>query len=62
MDLSAAKKHYIKKHPLKQLTIAELKRKAKDEDVFVYDDKARILQCFDQHKQMMKLFRVNWER
>jgi len=54
-----AKKHYIAKHPLGRLTVAELKAKAQTEDILVYGDKAQILQCFDLRKQMTDLFRIN---
>ena len=59
MNKHEAIKHYINKHPLKALTIAELKTKAEKEDILVYGSKAQILQCFDQSKQMTTLFRLN---
>lgn len=62
MNLSDAKKHFIKNHPLGHLTIAELKKMATKEDVFVYGDKAQILQCFAQHEQMTKLYNICRER
>ncbi len=59
MILQEAKQKYINKHSLGKLTIAMLKAKAKTEDILVYGDKAQILQCFDQSKQMTRLFRIN---
>ena len=59
MILQEAKHEYINKHPLGCLTIAQLKIKAKTEDILVYGDKAQILQCFDQSELMLKLFRLN---
>jgi len=53
------KQQYINSHRLGHLTIAQLKRKAVEEDVFVYGDKAQILQCFDQQEQMTKLIEQN---
>ena len=58
MNLTDAKKQFIKSHSLGHLTKAELKKKAKNEDVFVYGDKAQILQCFVQHEQMTELFKT----
>lgn len=58
-ELIKAKKHFISRHPLGHLTIAQLIRKASEEDLLIYGDKAQILQCFDQSKQMSKLFRIN---
>lgn len=57
--LSEAKKHFIESHPLGKLTIVELKQKAEREGIFVYGDKASVLQCFNQSAQMCKLFRIN---
>lgn len=59
MNLKKAKQEYISKHPLSHLTTAQLIAKAKIEDILVFGDKAQILQCFDQSKQMLKLFRIN---
>ena len=59
MKLIDAKRQYIREHPLGCLTVAELRVKAEIEDILVYGDKAQILQCFDQSKQMTKLFRIN---
>lgn len=56
LTLKDAKKHFIKNQPLGHLTKADLKKKAEDEDFFVYGDKAQILQCFVQHEHMTKLF------
>ena len=62
MNITDVKKHFVKNHPLGHLTKLELKKRAKDENVFVYGDKAQILQCFAQHKQMTKLFKTCRER
>lgn len=59
MNLKKAKQEYIAKHPLGNLTITQLKAKAKIEDILAFGDKAQILRCFDQSKQMLKLFRIN---
>ena len=59
MTLQEAKRKYVNGYPLGKLTIAMLKAKAKTEDVLIYGDKAQILQCFDQSKQMTRLFRIN---
>ncbi len=61
MNLNEAKKHFIKKHPLGGLSIAQLKEKAEKEGIFVYGDKSQILQCFLQREMMTKLFRANRE-
>ena len=59
MTLREAKREYINKHPLGNLTVARLKARAVTENLLVYGDKAQILQCFDQSKQMAKLFRIS---
>lgn len=59
MNLKKAKQEYIAEHSLGNLTITQLRTKAKTEDILVFGDKAQILQCFDQSKQMLKLFRIN---
>ena len=62
MNLTEAKKHFIKQHPLGGLTIAQLKEKAEKEDIFIHGDKSQMLQCFSQCKFMTELFRANSER
>ena len=59
MNKTEAKKEYIKSHPLGALTVKQLRVKAEEEGIFVYGDKAQILQCFDQSRHMTELFRVN---
>jgi len=49
------KKEYIMRHPLGELTVKELKKKALKEGVFVYGDKTQILQCFDQSKAIQRV-------
>ena len=61
MTLKEARDKYINKHPLGHLTVAQLSAKAKTKDILVYGNKAQMLQCFDQSKQMLKLFRINKE-
>ena len=66
MTPKQARQHYTERHPLGHLTISQLKAKARKHDIFVHGDfdyisKAEILQCFDQSKQMTKLFRLNKE-
>ena len=46
----------LKNHPLGHLIKADLKKRAENEGIFVYGDKAQILQCFAQHEHMTKLF------
>lgn len=53
------KQQYIDNHPLGRLTVAQLNAKSKTENILVYGNKAQMLQCFDQAKQMSKLFRIN---
>jgi len=62
LTLKDKKKKYIARHPLGKLTINQLKEKAIKEDIFVYGDKAQILQCFDQSKLMLELFRIQKEK
>ena len=62
MTLQKAKQNYIKGHSLGSLTVTQLKTKAKTEDILIYGDKAQILQCFDQSKQITKLFKINKRR
>ena len=62
MDLKTAKKFYIKNHPLGHMTVAELKEKAKEDDVLVFGDKAQMLQCFDQTRHMTELFKASTKR
>jgi len=45
--LFEAKQRFIENHSLGKLTVAELKQKAKEECIFVYGDKASMLQCFN---------------
>jgi len=59
MNLTEAKKHFIKQHPLGRLSIAQLKERAEKEGIFVCGDKSQILQCFSQSEMMTKLFRAN---
>lgn len=59
MTSRQAKQHYIQKHKLGKLTVRELQVKADTKGILVFGDKASILQCFDQSKQMTKLFRLN---
>ena len=58
-NLNQVKRQYIREHSLGHLTIAQLQIQAKRADVFIYGDKAQILQCFDQSKTMFNLFRDN---
>ncbi len=59
MNLNEAKKQYIARHPLRHLTVAQLKVKTSSGGLLIYGDKAQILQCFNQSEQMTKLFRIN---
>lgn len=59
MNLKEAKQNFIKEHSLGFLTVNQLKAKAKEDGIFVFGDKAQILQCFNQSLQMTKLFRIN---
>lgn len=59
MNLKEAKQNFIEKHILGSLTVNQLKTKAEKDNIFVYGDKAQILQCFNQSLQMTKLFRIN---
>lgn len=59
MNLKEAKAHFINRHPLGNLTVKELKEKAKQENMYVYGDKAQILQCFTLSKYLNDLFELN---
>lgn len=59
MNLIKAKRQFIREHSLGNLTISELREKAKSEDIPIYGDKAQILQCFSQSELSRKLFELN---
>lgn len=56
MNIKQAKKMYKKNHAFNSCTIKELREFAKRHNIFVYGDKAQILQCIDQAEFMLKIF------
>jgi len=52
--LKEHKRKYIQSHKYGHLTVKQLKDLAKRKGIFVYGDKAQILQCFDQSKHPIK--------
>ena len=58
-NLNQTKRQFIREHTLGHLTITQLQIQAKRANIFIYGDKAQMLQCFDQNKTMFNLFQDN---